>query len=334
MRRAAAIACVAAVVALLALGCARKEAGEQASPAPGAAGEQAGKQLEIAVVPKGTAHVFWLSVKAGAEKAAEEFGAKILWNGPADEREIEQQKRIIEDFIERGIDALVFAACDADALITVAQKAKDEGVVVVTIDSGINNDEIPVSFVATDNVEGGRIAARKLAELIGERGKVGLIPFLKGAESSDQREKGFREEIAKYPNIELCSVLYCQSDTETARKVTEDMLTAHPDLAGIFAANEPGGVGAAAAIEQRGLAGKVKLVAFDASKTEVDALERGTIQALIVQNPFKMGYEGVKAAIDTINGKSVQKRIDTGVTVVTKENLDKPEIQDLIYPVG
>jgi len=146
------------------------------------------------------------------------------------------------------------------------------------------------------------------------------------------REQGFKEALAQYPEVELVDVSYSQSQVDVALRETEDMLTAHPDLDGIFAANEPGALGAAQAIKSRGQVGKVKLVAFDAAKGEIDALREGTIQALIVQNPFQMGYQGVKLAVKALQGKKVPKRVDTGVTVVTQENLDDPEIRKLLHP--
>lgn len=289
------------------------------------------KQLRIAVVPKGTAHSFWLTVKAGAEKAGEEAGVQILWKGPAEETDVEGQQRILEDFITQKVDAIVMAACDADGLVPIVKRAMDAGIPVITIDSGVNSD-LPLSFVATDNVAAAAKAAEVLCQLVGGQGKVGMIPFIKGAASSEQREQGFREGIQKCSGVTLGPVLYSQSEVQRAMQVTEDMLTANPDLVGIFAANEPGAVGAATVLEQRKLVGKVKLVAFDAAKPEVDALQRGTIQALIVQNPFKMGYEGVKLAILAVKGEraSIPKRVDTGVTVVTKDNIDTPEVQELL----
>lgn len=288
-------------------------------------------QVRIAVVPKGTAHSFWLTVKAGAEQAGREESVQILWKGPAEETDVEGQQRILEDFINQKVDAIVMAACDADGMVPVVKRAMDAGIPVITIDSGVNSD-LPLSFVATDNVAAAAKAAEVLCQLVGSKGKVGMIPFIKGAASSEQREQGFREGIQKCPGVTLGPVLYSQSQVERAIQVTEDMLTANPDLVGIFAANEPGAVGAATVLEHRKLAGKVKLVAFDAAQPETEALKRGTIQALIVQNPFKMGYEGVKQAVKAIRGDraSIPKRVDTGVTVVTKENLETPEVQELL----
>lgn len=302
------------------------------SPAgPVATSPEPRERLQIAVIPKGTTHYFWLSVKAGAEKAGQEEGVEILWKGPAKETEIDKQKAIVEDFITQGVDGIVMAACDTKALVPTVQKALDSGIPVVTIDSGIDPD-VSYSFIATDNVAAAREAARKLAELIGEEGEVGLIPFFPGAQTSQERERGFKEGIARYPKIRLVATLYSQSDVAKGMQVTEDMLTAHPNLKGIFAANEPGAIGAAQVIKARGLVGKVKLVAFDAAEAEVQALREGVIQALIVQNPFRMGYEGVKTVLKVIRGEKVEKRIDTGVTIVTQENLDSPEVQQLLTP--
>jgi ribose transport system substrate-binding protein len=314
----------------LTAGCSKQQGG-----APAKTGAESGaKRYRIAVVPKGTIHEFWLTVKAGAEKAGEETGAQIIWKGPSRETDIEGQIAILEGFITGRVDAIVMAACDSKALIPTVRKATEAGIPVVTIDSGIDDDKLPVSFVATDNVEGARKAARELARLIGYSGKVGLIPFVPGAATSIMREQGFREEIRKFPKIILGPVDYSQSQVDVAMRVTENMLTGHKDLKGIFAANESSAMGAVQALETRGLAGKVKLVAFDAADSEIEALKRGTIQALIVQNPFAMGYLGVKAAVDKLNGKPVKKRIDTGVTVVTKENMNNPEIQKILYPLG
>ncbi len=289
------------------------------------------KRYRIAVVPKSVAFDFWLAVRAGAEQAGKEEGVQIVWKGPSDERDIAGQRAILENFITQRVDAIVFAACDAKAMVTVAQKAIKAGIKVVTIDSGLDPD-VSLCFVATDNIKGGRIAAETLAKLIGYEGKVGLIPFVPGAATSIQREQGFKEGLKKFPKVKLVATLYSESDVTKGMQVTENMLTAHPDLKGIFAANEPGAVGAAQVLRARKLSGKVKLVAFDAAPTEIKALQEGVIQALIVQNPFRMGYEGVKMAVKALRGEKIPKRIDTGVTVVRMENFNRPEIQRLLFP--
>jgi len=302
-----------------------------AANAPAAPAAPAG-ELSFAVVPKGLTHQFWLTVKKGAEAAGQEMNVKITWLGPEKETDVVKQINIMEDMIGSGVNGIVMAACDQDALVDVVKRAVDKGITVVTIDSGLNS-ELPVSLVATDNLAGAAAAAKELARLIGNEGEVGVIPFVKGAGTSELREQGFMKGIAEFPNIKVVAVQHCQSDVSKAMNITEDMMTSHPNLKGIFAASEPAALGAAQALDSAGKAGQVKLVAFDASDDEVSALKRGTIQALTVQNPFKMGYEGVKAAYDHIKGKPVEKRIDTGVTLVTQENLNDPEVQKLLNPL-
>lgn len=305
---------------------------QSATPSGQSESKGAKDTIEIAVIPKSFSHQFWLTVKAGAETAGKELGVKIIWQGTAKETEVEQQINIVQDMINRKVKAIVLAASDANALVGIVENAVNRGIPVVTIDSGVNSDK-PISFVATDNILGAKIAADTLAKLIGEEGEVGLIPFVPGAATSEMRERGFKEGISAYPKIKLVSVLYSDSNVAKAMDVTNDMLTAFPNLKGIFAANESSAVGCAQAIKSKGKAGQIKVVAFDAAEEEIQALKEGVIQALIVQNPFKMGYLGVKTAYDAIQGKPVEKRIDTGVTVVTLENINDPEIQKILYPI-
>ncbi|GMV92161.1 MAG: hypothetical protein AMXMBFR82_19390 [Candidatus Hydrogenedentota bacterium] len=319
-----------AVLTILGCGQPAQDSGT-ASTGDGAAAGDA--KLSFAVIPKGLSHEFWLTVKKGAETAGEELGVEIIWIGPEKETDVIKQINIVEDMIGRGVDAIVMAACDQDALVEVIQRADTKGIPVVTIDSGVNSD-VPVSFVATDNIAGAEAAARELARLIGEEGSVGLIPFVKGAATSELREEGFKKGIAAFPNITIADTQHCQSDVNKAMNVTEDMLTAYPDMKGLFATNEPAAIGAAQAVEAAGRGGEFKIVAFDASPNELAALERGTIHALIVQNPFKMGYLGVKTAYDKLQGNPVEARVDTGVEVITQENLNDPEIQKLLHPLG
>lgn len=297
----------------------------------GASADASDHKYTIAVVPKGLGHQFWTTVKAGADAAGAEFDAEILWNGPPKETEIAEQIDILQDMLSRGVDGIVMAACDENALVETIDKAMDAGVPVVTIDSGVKSDR-PVSFIATNNIAGAKAAADALAGLIGDSGKVGLIPFVPGAATSEQREAGFKEGIAEHSDIELAAVIHCHSDVAKAMAATEDMISAHPDLKGIFAANEAACIGAMNALATAGKTGEVKLVAFDASPEQVEAMKSGAVQALIVQNPYRMGYEGVQNVIAAIEGQPVPKEIDTGVIVVTPENLDSPEVQKLINP--
>ncbi len=326
------------VMLVIAAGC-----GEQSAPtqppsqkAPGPSvttpAAAAKARLEIGVVPKGISHQFWLTVKAGADAAGKEFNANITWQGPDKETEIDKQVNILEDMISRRMDAIVMAACDENGLTNVIKKAVEAKIPVITIDSGVKSD-LPVTFVATDNIAGAKAAAKELARLIGGEGEVGLIPFVPGAATSELREQGFKDGLKDFPNVKLVATLYSQSDVAKGMNVTQDMMTANPDLKGIFAASEPGAIGCAQAIKAAGKAGVIKLIAFDGSDEEIASLKEGTIQALIVQNPFQMGYKGVKAAVDSLKGTPVEKRIDTGVTVVTMENFNQPDIQKILYPL-
>jgi ribose transport system substrate-binding protein len=289
-------------------------------------------RLTIAVIPKGTVHSFWQLVKAGAEAAGKEEGVTINFVGPDKETAYERQINILENQVTSGVNGVVLAATDANALVKPVQDAMAKGIPVVTIDSGLAQ---PISdcYIATDNVKGGELAAKKLAELVGDKGSVGQLRILQGTASSDQREQGFNAGMKEHPGVSIAETLQFDSDPGKANDRTMEILTAHPDVVGIFAANEPGGVGAANALRQKKLQGKVKLVAFDMSKEEIAALQDGTIQALIVQNPYKMGYDGVKTVLKAIRKQPIEnKTVDSGVTVVTKENFNTPEVQKLIHP--
>lgn len=338
MRRNVGVLLMAAALGLGVTGCPKNapEAGSSATPpnasagAPGAGGGDSGKKLQIAVMPKGTAASFWQAVKAGAEQAGKEDNVEIIWQGPGSEGSITEQINLVQTQITNKIDGIVIAACDANALVKPLQEANAKGIPVVTIDSGVSDKSVPRAYIATDNVEGGRQAADALAKAIGEKGEVGLLIFQKGAASSDDREKGFEEGIKKYPNIKIVSTLEANDPQKSTDTVT-NMLTANPNIAGIFAANEPNGIGAANVLKQKGLVGKVKLVAYDSSPEEIKALQDGTIQATIVQAPFQMGYKGVKTVLKAIKKEPITETfINSGMTVVTKDNLNTPEVQKLV----
>ncbi len=294
--------------------------------------EQSNKP-KILVSPKGLVLSFWTSVREGAMQAGKDFDVDIVWKGPSLEINIAEQISIVEDNINKRVDAIVLAACDATALVPVVERADAAGIPVVTIDSDLNSD-VRKSFIATDNVAASEKAADVLYELIGGKGEVAILPIIPGSSTTIMREKGFDQGLVKYPEMKLVAKQYSHAEVDRAMAITEDIVTAHQNLAGIFAANESATIGSAQALKSRGLAGKIKIVGFDAAPNEVQVLEEGVVDALIVQDPYKMGYMGVKTALDLINGKEVEKRIDTGVYVVTRENLHSPEIQKLINPTN
>lgn len=317
---------VALIAAGLLQGC-----GGSAAPSPGADArqDQGSRQIEIALVPMGLSHQFWLTMKEGADAAARETGVSLLWQGPAKESEFDKQINIVQDLIVRKVSAILLAACDENALVDAVNQADRAGIPVICVDSGVASDT-PKSLIATDNVLGAKKGAEELARLIGEEGEVGLVSVAKGIGTSELREKGFFEGIEQFPRIRVVSVQYSQADMGTAMNVTQDMLTGNPGIKGIFAANEAGTVGAAQALRALGKAGTVKLVGFDASEHEIEALREDVVQALVVQNPYRMGYEGVMTALKVLRGETVPKRIDTGVTVVRKADLDNPDIRKLL----
>jgi len=287
---------------------------------------------EIAVIPKGTAHVFWQSVHAGAKTAAEELGVTIHWNGPQTETMKEQQISIVEDFMVSQVDGIVLAPQDQNALVPVVERAAANNIPVIIFDSGLETDSYK-SFVATDNYQGGVSAAEKMAELLSGSGTCIITRVDPGSESTNQREKGFEDTLAeKYPNIEVLAGQYGYSDREKSRAVTEDMLSAHPDVDAIFGPNESSTFGALLALRARGIAGSKVFVGFDSSAELVEGLQNEEIHALVLQNPFKMGYESVKSMVAHLNGEEIPKRIDTGVYVITPQNMNEPENQNLLNP--
>jgi ribose transport system substrate-binding protein len=287
---------------------------------------------QIAVIPKGTAHVFWQTVHAGANAAGQEFHVEILWNGPPAETDYSRQIEIMDSMIARHVSGIALAATDRNALDASIDRAARQKIPVTVFDSGVASTAFQ-TFVATDNFAGGQAAARKLAELIGGKGKIGLIANAPGSVSTMDREAGFKDVIQKlYPRIKIVAEQFSMSDRAKGLAATENILTAHPDLAGIFASAEPASVAAAQGLKSRGLIGKVHLVGFDSGDVLVDDLKDGSIDALVAQDPFKMGYEAVKSVVDMLDGKTPPKRIDLQAVVITKADLDKPDIRALLNP--
>lgn len=296
-----------------------------------ACGQASGKPV-VGVVPKGTNHTFWQSVHAGAIKAGEEFGLEILWNAPQMEIDSARQISIVENLITRQVDGIVLAPVDEDALVTVVERAADQGIPVAIFDSAIKTDRI-ITFVVTDNYQGGVMAAERMGEILGGSGKVGVIGFMPGSASTMKREAGFVETVAeKFPGIDVVGVKFNMADRAKALAEAENLLTAHPDLAGFFADNESSVDGTVQAVKQRGLAGKVKIVGFDASETLVDDMRAGVIDSIVVQDPFKMGYESTRQLATHLAGGEPERHIDSGAYLLRPENVDTPEMQAVVFP--
>ena len=285
----------------------------------------------VGVVPKGASHIFWQTVHAGAVKAGREFGFEIEWNAPTLEIDSSRQIEIVDSMINRRLDGIVLAPVDRRALVGVVERAARLHIPVVIFDSDIDTDQ-RISYVATNNTEGGRMAARRLGEILGGRGKAGIIGFMPGSAATMEREEGFRDEMKKlYPRVEVLPVQFGNADRARAMALTENLLTANTDLAGLFADNESSTSGAVQALKARH-ATNIKFVAFDASDALIADMRAGLIDSLVVQNPFLMGYESTRMIAWKLAGKTPPARIDSGARLVKRGDLDLPEIRALLAP--
>jgi len=305
--------------------------GDKGSP-PAAA------RLSIAVIPKGTSHVFWQSIHAGAVKAARELGVDIVWRGPLREDDRDAQVTEVEGFVSRGASGIVLAPLDDSALVGPVSNAMARKIPVVIIDSGLKGEDY-VSFVATDNRKGGRLGGEHLVQALGGKGKVVLLRHAEGHDSTHQREEGFLEAMRAAPGIEVVSSnQYGGVDVEEAYKRSEALLSRYkrPDgslgIDGVFTPNESSTFAMLRVLQASGWAGRVKFVGFDASENLVAGLRKGDIEALVVQDPVRMGYLGVKTMVAHLRGQPVERRIDTGVQVASRANMDEPAMKELLQP--
>ena len=297
------------------------------------------KKFTIAVIPKGTTHEFWKSIHAGSNKAASELTAQgtdveVIWKGPLREDDREQQIQVVEGFAAQGVSGIVLAPLDNRALVRPVSEAHRAGVPTVIIDSGLESNDF-VSFVATDNRKGGTLAADRMGQLLNGKGKVLVLRYAEGSASTTEREEGFISEIKqKFPGIELVSTnQYAGATRDTAKRASENLLNTYGDqVQGIFTPNESSTAGMLLALQDIGKAGKISFVGFDSSQTFIDAINANQLHGIVVQNPFNMGYLGVRTMVDNLQGKPVSKQIDTGVMLVTKDNMQTPEVQTLLHP--
>ena len=302
-------------------------------------GGGAGKVFRIAVIPKGTSHEFWKSVERGARRADTELAdVEIVWKGPTGEGDANQQIQIVESFLADGYDGICLAPLDARALETPVRQAAAKKVPVVIFDSGLASADAPIaSYVATNNVHGGELAGEHLATLLGNKGNVVLIPYAVGSESTEQRERGFLDNMKKHPDIKiLSSDKHGGPDESHAIEVSENLLATFGEkIDGIFCSNESSTSGLLTVLRRdpRGLAGKIKVVGFDSSGNIVKGLQDGVLHGVVLQDPVKMGYESVKAIRAKLLGEPVAKRIETGETLVTPQNMREPRHHELLFPL-
>lgn len=306
------------------------------SSATGSADATSSKKLRIAVIPKGTTHVFWKSVHAGAEQAAKELGdVEILWKGPLLENDRDGQISVVQDFVTNRVSGIVVAPLDKQALIGPIHESVEAGIPVVIFDSGLQDESKIVSYVATDNRKGGELAAKQMAEALGGKGNVIVLRYNAGSESTEQREDGFLEMLAKeYPEIKvLSSDQYAGTTQEDSLTKATEILNKYKDqVNGIFAVCEPNAAGVLGALRETGLSGKVKFIAFDPSEDLIRAMEEGNCHGIVLQDPVTMGYQSVKAIVTKIRGGNVEKRIGTGEFVATPENMKTDQMSKLLSP--
>jgi ribose transport system substrate-binding protein len=322
--------CLSMLVVAALFGCSGPPPEESGAEKP------AEKKLKIAVIPKGTTHEFWKSIHAGAVKAARELNVEIIWKGPQKEDDREQQIQVVQGFLTSAVDGIVLAPLDAVALVNPVREATRAGIPVVIIDSGLDAEAGTdfVSLVSTDNYQGGVLGAKRLGELMEGKGNAIMLRYQEGSASTDRREAGFLETLKReFPGINILSDnQYAGATTETGMQAAQRLLSQFDDVQGFYAPNESSTFGALRALEQDGRAGKMVFVGFDSSEKLVQGMKEGKIHGLTLQNPFKMGYLGVKTLVDHINGVEVEKRIDTGAVMVTPENMEDPEIKQVLLP--
>ena len=291
------------------------------------------RRMQIAVIPKGTTHEFWKAIHAGALKAAQERNVDIIWKGPVKEDDRDEQIKVVETFISEGVDGIVLAPLDDQALVPVLNDAKARKIPVVIVDSGVKWDGY-ISFVATDNYKAGVLGAERLGEVLGGKGNAILLRYAEGSASTMEREAGFLDTLAKkFPQIKVVSSnQYGGATTETAYSASENLLSTYKDVQGIFTPNESTTFGMLLALDAAGRIDQVKLVGFDASEKLIEAMAQRKIQGLVLQNPLHMADLAVQTLLDGMAGKTVPKRIDTGEYMITPDNMKQPDMDALLHP--
>lgn len=332
--------CAALAVGVSAIaGCGKNEGN-----ANGGSGSGGTSGKKIAVIPKGTTHEFWKTIHAGANKAADEHSkssgktVEILWKGPLKEDDSAAQITVVENMIALGVDGIVLAPNDRKSLAKIVDTCDAKKIPVVIIDSDVDTQSYK-SFVATDNEKGGYLGGQELAKALGGKGKVIMMRYLEGSASTEGREAGFLRAMKENPGIQVVSDrTFGGATADSAQKAAENLLAGFKGadgalaIDGIFTPNESTTFGMLRSLENIRAAGKVKFVGFDSSEKLMEGLKTSQIQGLVLQNPFRMGYLGVNTIMEVLNGKSVEKRIDTGVGVVTSANMNAPELQETLHP--
>ena len=287
---------------------------------------------KIAVIPKGTTHEFWKSVHAGAVKASKEENVEIVWKGPLKEDDLKAQIDVVQSFASQKVNGIVLAPLSDKGLVGSVKAAAESKIPVVVFDSDLQGDA-HTSFVATDNFAAGKMAGDALAKAVGDKGEVLMLRYQEGSASTTNRENGFLDAMKAHPNVKVVSdTRFGGATTESAFSTSESLLSAQKGVAGVFTPNESTTFGMLLALRKAGLAKKVHLVGFDSSEKLVAGLRDGDVDGLVLQDPFKIGYLATKTMAAVLRGDKVEKRVDTGAKLVTKDNMESAEMKALLSP--
>lgn len=292
----------------------------------------ADKDVNLVFIPKSSDQVFWELMRIGVDKAVTEDGhIKLTWRGPEHNDDTDSQIKIVQLYSKPGVDAILIAPTDRVRLVESVQKAVALGVKVIAVDSGLDGNQ-HLNFVTSDNYAGGQLAAKTLAGLLQNQGRVGMLRTVAGSASTDERARGFVDYLKeKAPKITLVADVYGGGSIGKARHSAALLLAAHPGIEGVFAVNESSTDGMLRALRDKGLAGKLRFVGFDSTDFLLAGLEQQEIDGLVIQNPTQMGYKGVQAAAAAARNQAVQPRtIFTDITLVTRANYKTPDIQKLM----
>lgn len=290
------------------------------------------EQHTVALVAKSTQTEFWLSVFAGAEAAATEYNLKLTITGPETEEDYEAQNRMVADAVAAGAEALVFSAIDYENNASAIDDAARAGVKIVAIDSSVASEMVS-TYIGTDNYAAGRMAAQAALERVEGELTVGIVNYDISSANGQEREHGAVDLLQESGRAEVAAVINTLAEAGQAKEDTEAMLAEHPEINVLLAFNEPTSVGTAEAVSALGLSESVFLVGFDSNVVTVDGLQEGSVDALVVQNPYAMGYLGVESAYKLLAGQgdSLEKTVDTSTQVVDRENIFTMDSQKALF---
>jgi len=291
------------------------------------------KDLYVAVIMKSFAGDFWKTVELGAKSAGNDLGIRVTVEACDTETNIEQQIKMVENAITKGANVIAISVLDSKALVPAIEQAKAAGVKIITFNSAVDSN-IPLTHVATDNWAAGELAGKALGEAMKGEGKYAILGAVQGVKNNRDRSDGAASYIQKnYPNMKLIAIRYTDNDLNNALAITSDLITANPDIKGFFSNNETTTIAVSTILTEKGMIGKIKHIGFDATNQTIDAMKKGITNAIVTQVPFKMGYLAVQSAYYANQGKTLPAITDTGVALVTMENLNSPEIQKILNPL-